>query len=143
MPRGILDQIDSALTDCTVSPDAMRSVPIDPEINALALSVDGTLQPVALPGDSKGNLHALRTAIGCAFVDVVRLADDVDMWLDDEGVYTQSFNRHATAVAAIFGAIGQPYYGTVVFTGGADDNGDTRPLTPSVIAMLRELFDST
>ncbi|MEW2250425.1 DUF3846 domain-containing protein [Streptomyces sp. NPDC006975] len=143
MSRTVLDQIDTVLADTSVGPDAVRYVPAAPDANALALHCDGTLTPVVLPGDATGNLHALRAAIGCDFVDVVTLADDLDMWLDDEGIYRQPHNVYATALAQLHGRTWQPYHGTVVLTGGCDENGDTLPLSEELATRLRELLDGS
>lgn len=45
-------------------------------------------------------------------------------------------NMLATGIAAYHGMIYQPYVGTAVFTGGADDEGDTLPLTEEQVQLL-------
>lgn len=127
----ILDLIDRTLDDAALGPDAVRYLPDAPEmpgVGALLLRCDGTMQPVTLPGAPHGNREAMYAAIGCTRVDVVRLAVGLDMWIDDEGLYTQPVNAPATALARCHGFTG-PYHGPVVLTGGADAHGDTRPLT--------------
>lgn len=92
-------------------------------------------------------LSALQTAVE-GYVDVVRLTDSLDMWVNDEGVFTAPLNPLAGAISSIYSARSgtprQPYfYGTVVFTGGADDEGATRPLEPAqadqLLALSRRL----
>jgi hypothetical protein len=80
--------------------------------------------------------EAIREAIGCQYFDVVRLTDTWDMWLDDEGMFSQPINRYATALAHRYGRVHQPYWGTVLFA-TADANGDTLGLTPEQAAAVR------
>jgi Domain of unknown function (DUF3846) len=70
-------------------------------------------------------LRAMYRLLECSTVDVVRLADDVDMWLDDEGMYGGLVNPAATIIAGEFGFTWQPYFGHVLFLGGAGPRGDT------------------
>ena len=93
-------------------------------------------------------LGALQSAVH-GYVDVVRLTDHLDMWINEEGAFTEPLNPLAGAIAAIYSARSgtprQPYfYGTVVFTGGADHEGATRPLEPAqadeLLALTRQLL---
>lgn len=93
-------------------------------------------------------LSALQAAVH-GYVDVVRLNDTLDMWVNEEGLFTEPLNPLASAIAAVYSARSrtprQPYfYGTVVFTGGADDEGATRPLEPAqadeLLALSRRLL---
>lgn len=80
--------------------------------------------------EDKATLKDLYRLIGCDTVDVVRLTPTLDMWLDDEGMYTQEENIAAAFIVyAYWRAIHQGYYGTVVFLGGADVDGDTLGLS--------------
>lgn len=80
----------------------------------------------------------IRAAIGCRVFDCVSLRDDLDMWVDDEGYEVEEHNLVASQIARDHG-FGQPYYGTAVFTGGADENGATMPLTPEALAILHSI----
>lgn len=93
-------------------------------IQAVKLDTDGVATVVDL---GENTLAGFYEHIGCRLVDVVRIAPDLDMWIDDEGALVESpvVNPVATALAAAHGFRHQPYVGTVVFTGGADDEGDT------------------
>jgi hypothetical protein len=69
-------------------------------------------------------------AIGCQRVDVVRLTDQLDMWIDDEGLYNSAINPLATRLAHHFqsdipSAYRQPYFGTTVFLGINQNTGET------------------
>lgn len=88
-------------------------------------------------------LEGLYGVIGCRCVDVVRLVPGVrgvDMWLDDEGMFCGVVNGPATGLARVFGFRWQPYFGTVVVTGGADEAGDTVGLGDGDLALVRELL---
>jgi hypothetical protein len=93
---------------------------------ALVVHPDGHLEDVDLSGDS---LAAMCKAIGCALLDVVALTSRLDMWIDDEGMYTQQINPVATALARRHGFVWQPYFGPVVVLATSDAEGDTHNLT--------------
>ena len=85
---------------------------------------------------TNGTLSHLQEAVG-GYVTVVSLASDLDMWLHDEGLLIgQPVNPVATAIAAAHGMTYQDYVGTAVFTGGADNEGETLPLTQEQAAAL-------
>ena len=50
---------------------------------AAIIEQDGDIHPINL--DRTDMLDAMYRAIGCNLVDVVGLAENLDMWLDDEG----------------------------------------------------------
>ena len=60
------------------------------------------------------------------------------MWTHDEGLYVCEANPVATLLAVAFGRNTQPYFGPVVFTGGAEADGTTRSLDPWCAAGLLE-----
>jgi hypothetical protein len=95
---------------------------------AIVLHPDGNIEEINLPADTRENLAAMYKAIGCSLVDVVRLTTTLDMWLDDEGMYTQPVNLPATALARKHGYVWQPYHGTVVLC-GVDEDGNSIDLT--------------
>jgi hypothetical protein len=94
---------------------------------ALVLHEDGGITEIPAPGII--GLAALRAAIGCAYVDVVRLTSVLDMWVDDEGMYNHPINIVATALARRYGYTWQPYHGPALIAGLTSD-GDTIGLTP-------------
>lgn len=92
---------------------------------AVRIGVDGRPEVIDLgAGESTG--AAIRSAIGCRWFDVVRLTEELDMWVDDEGaiVADAEVNLVATAIARAYGAIWQPFCGVVVFA-AHDGNGAT------------------
>ncbi|THA53268.1 DUF3846 domain-containing protein [Streptomyces sp. A1136] len=109
---------------------------------ALLVTPEAEVIPVDLPADTGERLTAMYSLIHCDNVDVVALTDQLDMWLDDEGLYTQRVNPLATLFAGRFGRTYQSYHGPVLLTGGANSEGDTLPLTKDqVLALLASLAD--
>ncbi|MFB9558683.1 DUF3846 domain-containing protein [Streptomyces roseoviridis] len=112
------------------------------DIQALLITTDGDLVPVNLPGTSRDRLTAMYSVLRCNYVDVVRLTTQLDMWIDDEGLYNHPVNPVATLLAQRYGWTYQPYHGPVLLTGGADDNGETIPLNvDKTKALLTSLAD--
>ncbi|ROO82599.1 uncharacterized protein DUF3846 [Actinocorallia herbida] len=103
-------------------------------MHALLIALDGTVSELDLPKND--NLDVLVKATGGRLVDVVQLTTQIDMWIDDEGVFTSEPNRTATALAKSFGFVHQDYYGPVVLA-GFSRSGDTVNLTADQAAALR------
>ncbi|MFE6714042.1 DUF3846 domain-containing protein [Streptomyces sp. NPDC057695] len=109
---------------------------------SLLITPEAEVIPVNLPADSGDRLTFMYSLMRCNQVDVVALTDQVDMWLDDNGLYTQQVNPAATLLARRFGRTYQDYHGPVLLTGGADDEGETLPLDKDkMLAMLTILAD--
>lgn len=94
-------------------------------ITMLALTPDGEL--VDVTATNQGNtLAALYEAIGCDYVEVVRLPDGLDMWMDEEGALKPDaeMNLFAMAVAGSLAErfVRQAFVGTVVFAGVRRDS---------------------
>ena len=109
-------------------------------LTAAVLTVDGELTVTELPRAVTARVAALHAHIGCTTFDVVAVADDLDMWLDDEGLLT---NRRPNLLASqlvlqITGRL-QRWVGDVVFTGGVDPEGDSTPLSQARLDEIREL----
>jgi hypothetical protein len=97
-------------------------------VTGLRITVDGSVQKVEMPKNAI--LTGLYAAIGCDAVDVVRLADQLDMWIDDEGLYNSHANPLATKLAHHFQhdiplRYRQTYFGTAVILGINQDTGET------------------
>ena len=70
--------------------------------------------------------------IGCRTVERLRLSADLEVWLDEDGLWARPpvLNARATALALTdLGRLSQVLVGVAVFTGAADEHGDTRGLT--------------
>lgn len=108
------------------------------QFRAVSIDTDG----VATVHDwdvTHGTLKHLQEAVG-GFVDVVVLAADMDMWVNDEGlVIGLPINETATAIAHQHGMKHQFYVGPAVFTGGCNEEGDTLPLTEEQAATITAL----
>lgn len=89
-------------------------------------TTDGRLTRVKKSHDL---LAQLQHACG-GFVQAVSMTGTLDMWCNEEGKFNGSdYNECATAVwHAIYGAT-DTIFGTVVFTGTPDANGDTQGIT--------------
>lgn len=108
-------------------------------IAGAVVAADGQVTPVRW--DSADMLASLYRLIGCNSVDLVRLDDDLDMWVDDEGSFGTPYPNWAiTAVAAAYGRVHQRYFGTAVFTGGVDEEGNSLSLSPAQLQQLTEML---
>ena len=83
-------------------------------------------------------LEPLSKAVG-GLIDVVSLDGGLDMWVNDEGLYRCEPNPYATLIARSAGAVQSCYYGPTVFTGAADQHGNTLGLPETMAATLIEL----
>lgn len=112
---------------------------------ALLLTVDGQLVEINIPAESGKQLTVMYAVLRCRAVDVVAVTDQVDMWIDDEGLYNHPVNPWATALARRYGWTWQPYHGPVLLTGGADEDGNTVPLSldkiRGLLAALGDIAD--
>lgn len=107
-------------------------------ITGIKVTPDGEVTAFELFADR--TLHGMYQQIGCRVVDVVRVADDVDMWIDDEGLLVNEPQMNMAAsvlAAAISGAeIRDRFAGTCLFL-GHDDEGETQDLPlPHLQAIL-------
>lgn len=106
---------------------------------AAKVTPDGAVERLELDADNV--LTGLYAAIGCRNVDVVGLTDELDMWIDDEGLFVDepAINHAACGlVRQLRGELHQAYYGTVVFANHNED-GDTTSLSERAVEAIREL----
>lgn len=87
-------------------------------------------------------LAGLQAQIGCGAVDVVRLSNQIEAWVDDDGAYVAEVNPLATVAAVILGRPrhAAPLYGSVVFL-TADRAGDVRSLSPDQYKAVMAAFE--
>lgn len=111
-------------------------------VTAVKIDVNGQATIVELQADGQGVGKAVREALDCRNFDVVRLAPGLDMWIDDEGLFTDDpeVNRVATRIARSYGLRWQPYVGTVVFA-SSDQEGETQSLSEDQVAALVNTAD--
>lgn len=103
--------------------------------SAILIRTDGTVDNVELSSEG-GALNTMYESIGCRSVDVVRLTGQIDMWVDDEGMYTQSLNPLATLLARRYGRVHQGYFGPALIAGFTAD-GETVNLTDDQANAIR------
>lgn len=116
-------------------------------VHALVLRpASDSLEAVELSADAGGggtHLHALYAALDVRLVDVIRLSDDIDAWLDDEGRVNGAEPNHlATAMFRAFGwhlDHGDAVRGAVLFA-GHDGEGGMSSLSPRQDAIVRDAF---
>lgn len=86
---------------------------------------------------TRGDGPQVNTLLNCRCADVVRLAQGLDMWVDDEGLMVAEpmVNEVATRIARAYGFGFQPYVGPVLFA-SVDDEGETVGLTSGQISSL-------
>lgn len=116
---------------------AAHGTPEQPQ-HALVIHPDGTVVDTALNG-SESRLAGMRRALHCQMIDCVSLTNQLDMWLDDEGLYTQHQNPAATVLARHFGLTHQVYYGPALicgFTAEGDSTGLTRDQLHALLTRL-------
>lgn len=118
-------------------------------LQAVRMDTEGVATVIDLNEGGIETAEGIRLGIGSRWFDCVRLAGNLDMWIDDEGMYAgggdprivelfrrvgltvpdewedAELNLTATMIAKLYGHVWQPYAGNVVFTGGADDEGVT------------------
>lgn len=87
-------------------------------------------------------LQVLQARCG-GYVQAVDLTQTMTMWCNEEGKLNGSeWNECATAIwHAIYGP-SDTIFGTVLFTGGADDEGETQSITDEDFARLQHVADA-
>ena len=110
---------------------------------ALVIHPDGRVTDVVLGKGADNHLAVMYREIGCQHVDVVALTTTIDMWLDDEGLYTQEHNPIATALAESYGFTSQPYFGPVLLCShrGATVVNLSRDQITAIRARLNDRYD--
>lgn len=118
-------------------------------MRALLVKTDGTTEPVELGGANVDHITQMHEAIGCRTFDCVGIIPakpgrpGLDMWIDDEGLFLDEPEPNISAwnlVANLTGDLNKGMVvGNVLFTGGADSEGDTLGLTATQASVLTEM----
>lgn len=109
---------------------------------AISIRPDGTVTDHEIAA-GQDTLGLIRQVIGCPRADVVSLTGVLDMWTDEDGLFTQPVNPGATALARHYGCTWQPYHGTVLLT-SVTREGVTAGLTSDQVrALLTRLQDTS
>ena len=122
---------------------------------AVLLRTDGTTERIDIGSTDLAALNALYGAIGCSTVDAIQLAPNLHLWVDDEALLGSDLltpaglvegeektgpvaNRYAGAIvhAVTQSVLAQELYGHVVFTAGADADGNTLGLSSDFATTL-------
>jgi hypothetical protein len=107
---------------------------------SLVIQPNGEVYRINLnPG--RDHLTQMYEHLDCNLVDVVRLDDGLDMWLDDEGMYRHEINPLATLIAHLHGHVHQPYWGPVLIC-SVDDEGDSVDMDDAVATALLERLEA-
>lgn len=99
------------------------------------LNIDGTVETLDLDAPT-GSLGVLQTAVD-GMIDIIRIDPKVDMYINDEGKYTQEINHYATALFQTTFNTRDYISGAVVFTGGVDDEGEDKALPEDMFEVIR------
>ena len=101
---------------------------------AVKLSVEGNIEVIPFV---ENQLKILQSAVG-GYFEAITLAPDLVMWVNEEGRMKElPFNQAATSIAMKHVPGIGFIVGTAVFTGGADDNGDTLGISEGQINQLK------
>lgn len=107
---------------------------------ALVVGTDHSLEVVDLGETSEETSKALNTAVG-GWYQAVDINPTLTLWCNEEGkIHGLPINTIATKVfQARFGAY-DVIMGNVIFTGGADEEGETVGLTEDQMKQLEFMF---
>jgi hypothetical protein len=119
---------------------------------AMVVELDGTMRQIRwpYPPPPEGHLSLLYREVQCSTIELVRLwpgqavepdLPELSMWIDEEGKFEpKPVNRMATAIAQVIypGSImhNDVIVGRALLTGGADDDGETLPLSVDALLFL-------
>jgi hypothetical protein len=109
------------------------------------LPVSGDARVVRLPGRDELTrlLCTIYDLIGCRYAEVVPLAADNTMWLDEEATLRPGPAEPSRPAVLIGAALGHTdrYVGTAVFTGGSNQRGGTQGPSDARLTTLTDLLD--
>ena len=106
--------------------------------NALKLTTEGTLINLDLDAP-EGSLKVLQGAVG-GLVEAIDITKHVTLWVNEEGKLGGfEPNLVASWIYAQNMGVADVVMGDVVFTGGVDDEGDTKGLPEDLEVALRNI----
>lgn len=109
---------------------------------AIVIAEDGKLTLIEWEHfDQDKELDLMRAAVGGGWVQLLHLAQDLDLWVDEEGgLRGLCRNPVATRYATAKRTLACPLLGKAIITGGVDPQGRTRPLpVAQAIEVLSDL----
>lgn len=106
--------------------------------SALVVTTDG--KAIEKPIDNDTAYEVIRDGVG-GMIEMVVFNDQVTMWVNEEGkLIGLPHNKPAQAAFnEVFGSGRDFIVGDVVFTGGADEEGNTLGLTPEAVESVLDL----
>ena len=102
------------------------------DLTGIRVNVDGSIEDVQIAAGPDGiHVEGLQQAVGAALFDIVGLPDSIDVFVDDEGLYTASYNRVLSAIVGHLrgGPAEYRLHGAGVFLATDETTGDTLGLT--------------
>jgi len=94
-------------------------------IHGLRISLDGRLEDLVLPASPEALGPALDTALNCRMFDLVRFDEDLDLFVDDEGLYRSKPNPVLSLVTQHLGSEQPVLFGAGVFLRCDPNTGDS------------------
>jgi hypothetical protein len=102
---------------------------------ALKLSTEGNVEIIPFV---ENQLKTLQDAVGGGYVEAITLADDLVLWVNEDGKSKQMpFNQAATSIFIKHRGGSDFIVGPVVFTGGTDEDGDTLGISEGQIHQVK------
>ncbi|WP_431031198.1 DUF3846 domain-containing protein [Plantibacter sp. RU18] len=102
-------------------------------LTGIKITLDGLMEAVEI--EDGNHVSGIQNAIDARFYDVVSIRDGLDLFVDDEGVYTSRLNPVLTGIAQSFGYAGV-LFGEGVFFAVNPAEGSTHSLNTVQIATL-------
>ncbi|MEO7017039.1 MAG: DUF3846 domain-containing protein [Leifsonia sp.] len=111
-------------------------------LTGVRIDLDGTIAAVKIEETTFGQRMAgMKEHIGCAVFDVIRLPENIDVWVDDEGMYRSEVNSELTGIVRLHQPDWDTVFGRGLILGVNPATGDTVSLSldqmASVVAWWR------
>jgi hypothetical protein len=106
----------------------------------LVIGMDGSVAEHKMPVNF---LKFCYKEIDCSLITRVRLTADTDLWVDDEGMYTQDINPWITKIANVYGYPADYLFGVGVITGTAwtDDGPEAGNIDEKEIEKVKDILN--
>ncbi|MFJ8896787.1 DUF3846 domain-containing protein [Leifsonia sp. NPDC102414] len=111
-------------------------------LSGVRIDLDGTIVAVKIDDTTSAQRVAgMKEHIGCALFDVIRLPENIDVWVDDEGLYRSEHNPELTGMVRLHQPDWDAVFGRGLVLGVNPSTGDTVSLSldqmASVVAWWR------